>query len=241
MPKEGDVLLTNLEADVAGGPTPGAVLSVVVHNVTDADIAADALTISFFAAAQSGQTQSSAVESFYVPAIAANMTHTSSAPMQIDPGDWQVTASVFDSESNETLANHEPIDVHIPGQVHAAQAFDDSVTHEVAVEIDRIEHLGATLYRVHYNLANNGQSTVPAGMLVRAMIVENDDTLAWQDYHFEIPCPPGPPDPKYLTLEGSKAFTNATVYVTADPDGPSEAGDQVQASVNADGSVQITR
>jgi hypothetical protein len=240
MPKEGDVVLTNLTADPSGGPTPGAVLAVLVHNVTDADIPADALTVAFYASAQSGQTQSSAVESFYVPAVPANTMHESSAPIQIDPGDWIVTASVFDSDTNETLANHDGIDTHVPGEVHHAQAFDDTVKHDVAVAIERIEHLGQTLFRVHYTLGNDGQTTVPPGMLVRAMIVENDDTLAWQDYHFEIACPPGPPDPKYLTLEGSKSFTNATVYVTADPGGPSEVTDQVQATVAADGSVHIT-
>jgi hypothetical protein len=242
MPKEGDAVLTNLTAEVlTSAQATAAKLEVLVHNLTDEEIAADALTVGFFATAQSGQTQSSAVESFTIEAVPANGMHTSFAPIQIDPGDWIVTASLFDSETNATIGNHDGIDVHIPGQVHEAQEFDDTVKHDVAVEIQNIERLGDIVYRVHYTLGNNGQTTVPAGMLVRAMIVENNDTLAWQDYHFEIPCPPGPPDPKYLTLEGSKQFTNATVFVTADPEGPSEISDQVEASVAADGSVTISR
>jgi hypothetical protein len=242
MPTKDDVALTNLNARVVrGAQTTGAQVEVVVHNLTDEEIAAEAMTVSFFASAHSGQTQSAAVESFHVPAVAANSTHASSSPLQLDPGDWSVTASLFDSVTNDTLADHTAIDVNIPGAVHEARAFDDSVTHEVAVHIERVERIGEAMYRVHYLLANNGQTTVPAGMGVNAMIIENDDTLAWQEYHFELPCPPGPPDPKYLTLEGSKSFTDANVIVTVDPGGPSEHTDRVQASVAADGSVQIER
>ena len=148
---------------------------------------------------------------------------------------------MFDVRTDEPLAHHQPITVHIPGHVHKAQAFDDTVKHDIGVHIERVEHLRTTLYRVHYMLANKGNTTVPPGMLVRAQIVENADTLAWQDYHFELSCPPGPPDAKYLTLEGSSTFTNASVYVTADPGGPSEVVDVVHATVGAGGAVQITR
>jgi hypothetical protein len=241
MPKPDDVALTNLTAQVDGVSPPGAVVDVVVHNLTDAEIPEDALTIGFFGDAQSGQTQSSAAQSFRVAAIPANSIHTPGGPMQMDPGDWLVSAALFDSETDDLLARHEAIPVHVPGAVHAAQSFDDTVKHDVSVQIQSVEHLSGSIYRVHYLLANNGQTTVPAGMLVRALIAENDDTLAWQDYHFEMPCPPGPPDPKYLTLEGSTTFTNASVFVMADPGGPSEFIDQVEATVAADGSVSIAR
>ena len=160
--------------------------------------------------------------------------------MQLDPGDWTVSATVFDSETNEALAHHQPIDVHIPGQVHHAHAFDNSTKYDINVQIQSVQKLGATLYRVHYLLGNHGTTTVPPGMLVRAMIVENDDTLAWQDYHFELACPPGEPDPKYLTLEGSSAITNAVVYVIADPSGPSEVVDTAHLTVDGSG-VHLTR
>ena len=242
MPGADDVVLSNLEARVGpGDPVSGAVLEILVHNVTDAEIPAHALTIAFFAAATSGQTQESATESFYVGAVAANEMHKTGGPIHLDPGDWSVTASLFDSESTEPLAHHEAIPVHVPGYVHHAAAFDGSVQYDIGVQIQWIEHMPATIYRVHYELANHGTTTVPPGMLVRAMIVENDDTLAWQDYHFEQPCPPGPPDAKYLTLEGSSTFTDALVYVTADPGGPSERTDAVRATTGADGRVELSR
>ena len=241
MPKQGDAVITEL-AVLATTPDPsGARIEAKVHNLTDAEIPEDALTIALSAQARSGQTQSEASVSFYVGAIPAGEVGSPDGPLQLDPGDWAVEAHLFDAATNQYLDAHGPIDVHIPGYVHQAQAFDNATEYDVSVQIERIEHLAPVLYRVHYLLANNGTTTVPPGMLVRAMIVENDDNISWQDYHFELSCPPGPPDPKYLSLEGNSTFTDAAVYVTVDPGGPSEATDAVRATVAEDGKVEIFR
>ena len=239
MPKQGDCTLTNLAAVSQGGDPSGAMVEVVISNLTDDEIAENAMTISFHAVAMDNQTQSSAVESFYVAAVAAMGSHTSRSPLQIDAGNWQVSASLFDSETNENIADHDAIDVSVQGQVHERQEFDDSAAYQIGVEIQSVEKLGLALYRVHYLLENKGETTVPPGMLVRGMIVENDDVTAWQDYHFELACPPGPPDPKYLTLEGSREFAEAVVYVIADPEGPSETTATVHAT-SSGGAVHIT-
>jgi hypothetical protein len=240
MPKQGDCTLTNLTAEPHSGNLSGALFAVVVNNLTDTEIPADAVTIKFSAAAADNLTQSSADESFYVAAVPAMGSHSPSAPMQLDPGHWVAAAVLTDSETYETIAESEAIDVHVAGQVHEAQAFDDSVKYEIGVHIESVEKLGQALYRVHYLLENKGSTTVPPGMLVRAMILENEDVAAWQDYRFEIACPPGPPDPKYLTLEGSSDFQEAFVYVIADAEGPSETSTSVYAT-SSGGAVYITR
>ena len=174
-----------------------------------------------------------------VTAVPSFFDDSASGPIQLDAGNWQVTASLFDSETNENIADHTAIDVFVPGQVHERQEFDDSAAYEIGVEIQSVEKLGKALYRVHYLLENKGSTTVPPGMLVRGMIVENEDVTAWQDYHFEVACPPGQPDAKYLTLEGSAEFQEAVVYVIADPEGPSETTATVHAT-SSGGAVHIT-
>src|SRR6186997_2579130 len=76
MPKQGDCTLTNLASVTQGGDPSGAKVEVVISNLTDDEIAENSMTISFHAVAMDNQTQSSAVESFYVAAIAAMGSHT---------------------------------------------------------------------------------------------------------------------------------------------------------------------
>ena len=126
MPKQGDCTLTNLASVTQGGDPSGAKVEVVISNLTDDEIAENAMTISFHAVAMDNQTQSSAVESFYVAAIAAMGSHTSSSPLQIDPGNKEAKLGTARFYMQRMLPRHSTHFANVMAGGGSIMAFADA-------------------------------------------------------------------------------------------------------------------
>jgi len=215
--------------------TPGARISVQAKNETGRALDASELIMMLTCQSTSGANESDFQETWDSHSFAVGEERQVAGPVQLDPGDWAVALGVYSSATRELVTSSDWGSVHIDGHVAASHSFDDTQPLSLRVEINQVEWVQGVMFRVHYLAYNDSTQAVPPGLPVQGSIVQDSDTLAWQDYHLERGVAPNGHEQHYLTLEaeipdGQETISGANAYITVDPNGPAQAYDAVQFS-----------
>lgn len=161
-----------------------------------------------------------------VPALEPKGTYPYEMPMQVDPGHWHVTATLWKTEGSP-LGTSEG-DVVVQGQHRQQVEFDDNLKHDLGVLVTHLTRVDTSLYQIHFVLNNLGNTPVPAGLPVAGTLESAESGMsASQQYDLPDPLAAGASVQTYLTVEGAESgLLRATIVV--DPNGPSAQEDTLE-------------
>jgi hypothetical protein len=200
---------------------------VEVHNLGDSPIAEGELSLWISAEPHNVETgrdednaEGGATISVQVPALTPEGATPFQLPMQVDPGHWHVTATVWAIAGGSTLATAEG-DVLVQGQHARRVAYDEHATRDLGVSVTHLTRVDASLYQVHFVVTNRSDAPVPAGLpVIAGLSSEGSGMGTTQQYDLPTPIGAAASVETYLTLEGASTGT-LTAKIVIDPTGPS--------------------
>jgi hypothetical protein len=216
------------------------VVGVTVKNEGETSIEAGRLNVSIMATSSDGATEGSAhLDGNLGYELAPGHDRLIDLPLQVDPGSWTVWVDISDTRSDNALVARSPeVAVHVEGQETTRRSFDDTHAIALTVRITTVEHIEGDLFRVHYDLQNDSDRELPAGMTVHGDLVGamSSDQL----YQLTVPLPARHSHANYLTLETHRP-SHVRATITVDPGGPSQSEDSAEVEIAADGTATMSR
>jgi hypothetical protein len=161
--------------------------------------------------------------------------------VQLDPGIWQVSVTIFDAQGNQ-VAQSDSHSVTIPGAQHHKEQFADSSQLQFTIEPTHVHKEEPTLVKVDYRLSCTGSVDILPGFPVAITLGDSDGNVADQVYNIEQGVRRGASEPKFLHVGcgESKAGDTAKLRMIGDHGGAAEKEFKFTLTWKEDGTAEVT-
>jgi hypothetical protein len=224
---------------IKGPPAPGVSVRVTVTNGPEAVDANQTLLALSASSTETSQLLGDHTEP--LNAFAAGESREVGTGVQLDPGTWQMSVTIYDAQGNQ-LAQSDSQSVTIPGPQHHTEQFADSSQLQFTIEPSHVHQERPGLVKVDYLLSCTGSVDLLPGFPVSITLAGSDGSVADQVYNIEQGVRRGAAEPKFLHVGcgETKAGDTAQLTLTGDVGGAAAKAFNFTLTWKEDGSADVT-